>query len=376
MNYIVTKKQLRVLTENINSNIFESTLDDQDKNELYQYGITYLGGPDEKNCEKLIQDGESLEKAVEEGKLKMEPEDIKEFKTNLNKLKTANAVGACRMIKPTIIRKFKEGFESNYQKAKISLCWFAKNINDKELNACKVVSTQNQQAPQQSVQSTQIQLPQTVSGSFTSSNGDDAHNFAELEKKLEKLLPEIYAQKINPKMTAVTAKITKNGDNNFTTTYSVTVDKSDDGKAWMGFTARGSYGGDYLRRANGQIDGTENQDGKSLKEKLSSIGAGEIIDIAGSPVEDKTVPFKEYFVQFTKPQKYPPHKQVSNTEVKPTVPDSTTVKPTVPDSTTVKPTTSDSTTVKSTAPDSTTVKSTAPVSNSTAPIVKRVVRRF
>ena len=80
---------------------------------------------------------------------------------------------------------------------------------------------------------------------------------------------------INPKITDLSASITKNGEQ-YTTIYRATVTKSNDGKAWMGFTSRGSIGNDYIKRADGQIDGTENKDGKSLEQKLKGIGAGEI----------------------------------------------------------------------------------------------------
>jgi hypothetical protein len=71
----------------------------------------------------------------------------------------------------------------------------------------------------------------------------------------------------------------------------------------MGFTSRGSFGTDYIKRADGQMDGSENKDGKSLETKLKSIGAGDIETI--SIYEDSNVPVKQYFVQFTKPEKYP-----------------------------------------------------------------------
>jgi len=149
-----------------------------------------------------------------------------------------------------------------------------------------------------------VSLPVTVNGSFTSYDGDSAHNFKELETKLDEVLPQIYNSGINPKITNLTASI-KRYNSTFTTTYSATINKSDDGKAWMGFTARGSFGSNCSERAKGQITGTENADGRSLEQKLKGIGAGEIeiIDI----VEDLGVPFTEYFVQFTKPAKYPPH---------------------------------------------------------------------
>ena len=145
----------------------------------------------------------------------------------------------------------------------------------------------------------------TVSGTFTSDNGDTAHNFKNLEDKLGPVLKEMYDSGINPKITELKVKISKNG-NEFTTTYNATVSKSDDGKAWMGFTSRGSFGNDYKRRAGGQIDGQANKDGRSLEEKLKGIGAGELNFI--KIYEDPTIQVKQYFVQFTKPNEFPPHK--------------------------------------------------------------------
>ena len=71
----------------------------------------------------------------------------------------------------------------------------------------------------------------------------------------------------------------------------------------MGFTSRGSFGSDYIKRADGQIDGSENKDGRSLEEKLKSIGAGDIELI--KTYLDSKVPVKQMFYQFTKPEKYP-----------------------------------------------------------------------
>lgn len=156
-----------------------------------------------------------------------------------------------------------------------------------------------------------------VSGTFTSNDGDIAHNFKNLENKLtgEKdengniktkgVLKELYDKGINPKILELSATIVRNGDQ-FTTTYNAKVGPSNDGKAWMGFTSRGSFGEDYIKRADGQINGKENKDGKSLEEKLKGIGADEIEKI--TVYEDKTVPVKQYFVQFTKPKFFPPHK--------------------------------------------------------------------
>jgi hypothetical protein len=149
------------------------------------------------------------------------------------------------------------------------------------------------------------EITRSVSGTFTSNDGDTAHNFKNLEDKLGPALKEIYDKGVNPKIVSLSAKITRSG-NQFSTTYSATVGKSNDGKAWMGFTSRGSFGGDYIRRADGQISGSENKDGKSLEEKLKGIGAGDIELI--TTYEDSTVPVKQIFFQFTKPQQFPPHK--------------------------------------------------------------------
>ena len=148
-------------------------------------------------------------------------------------------------------------------------------------------------------------ITRSLTGSFMADNGDDAHNFKELETKLGTALSEMYKAGTNPKIKSVTAKIINN-KGIFSTSYSAEIGPSDDGKAWMGFTARGSFGTDYEKRADGQISGSENKDGRSLEAKLKGIGAGEVA-VIGQPYVDTTTQVKEYFVQFTKPKDFPPH---------------------------------------------------------------------
>lgn len=163
-----------------------------------------------------------------------------------------------------------------------------------------------------------ISLPIPVGSSFVSYDADSAHKLSELEKELDVLLPQIYNSGINPKITSASMSIVKNNDGSYTTTYKVIVDKSNDGKAWVGFTSRGSINRDYEKRADGQISGEENKDGRSLEQKLTSIGAGEIEYVPGTPIIDRKVPFKQYFVQFTKPKQYPPKQQgTTNTNAGP-----------------------------------------------------------
>jgi len=157
-----------------------------------------------------------------------------------------------------------------------------------------------------------ITLPLPISDTFDSNGGDAAHNLKGLEKKIDIALEQIYNQGINPKMYDVKLKVVRNG-NTYTTTSSLTIDKSDDGKAWTGFASRGSIGYDYVNRADGQIDGTGNKDGRSLEEKLKSdADAVEIIPISNSPIIISNVELKQYFVQFTKSLK-PSHTSSKST---------------------------------------------------------------
>lgn len=148
-----------------------------------------------------------------------------------------------------------------------------------------------------------ITLPLPISDTFTSYDEDSAHRLTGLEKKIDIALEKIYNQGINPKMYDVKLQVVRNG-NTFTTSSSLIIDKSNDGKAWTGFATRGSIGYDYVNRADGQIDGSANADGRSLKEKLESgADAVEIIPISNSPITINNVQLKQYFVQFTKSSK-------------------------------------------------------------------------
>jgi hypothetical protein len=146
-----------------------------------------------------------------------------------------------------------------------------------------------------------ITLPLPIEDTFDSNDGDTAHNLKGFEKKIDIALEQIYNQGINPKMYDLSFNVVRNG-NTFTTTSSLIIDKSDDGKAWTGFASRGAYGYDYVSRADGQISGSGNTDNKSLKQRLEEIGAVEIIPISNSPItiNNNNVQIKQYFVQFTK----------------------------------------------------------------------------
>lgn len=147
------------------------------------------------------------------------------------------------------------------------------------------------------------QAVKKIQGSFNSTTGDAAHNFNEFESKIDAALSEFYSRGINPKIQSIEVTISKINDNSFKTTYSADIGESNDGKAWMGFASRGSYGNRYVERANGQIDGTENKDGRTLDEKLKSFGAVDIEKIY--TYRNADVPVLQYFYQFTKEDKKP-----------------------------------------------------------------------
>ena len=147
------------------------------------------------------------------------------------------------------------------------------------------------------------QAVKKIQGSFNSTTGDAAHNFNEFESKIDAALSDFYGRGINPKIQSIEVTISKINDNSFKTTYSADIGESNDGKAWMGFTSRGSYGATYVQRANGQIDGTNNEDGRTLDEKLKSFGAVDIEKIY--TYHNPDVPVLQYFYQFTKEDKKP-----------------------------------------------------------------------
>jgi hypothetical protein len=194
-----------------------------------------------------------------------------------------------------------------------------------------------------------ITLPHSVSDTFDSTNGDAAHNLKGLEKKIDMALEQIYNQGINPKMYDLSFNVVRNG-NTFTTTSSLIIDKSDDGKAWTGFASRGSYGPGYETRADDQISGKGNRDGKSLKQRLEEIGAVEIIPISNSPItiNNNNVQIKQYFVQFTKSFK-PSHTSSKSTPTTPQQPQTnTTPQPSKPVIQTPSNSTNTKTTIDST----------------------------
>jgi len=183
----------------------------------------------------------------------------------------------------------------------------------------------------------------SVEEEWTSTTIDLAHAVKPFLTETQKGLEEMYKKGKNPTVENIVMTITKLPGKSYKTKVTADIVESTDGKAWVGIDSRGSAGKDYVVRADDQYlggrydkdgkpvmeldpdtkemkqvnkgqaekkaDGTKNPCyGKSLMDcmKLPQIG-GEDVKLAAT-IEDAKFPFKQYFVIFTKPQKFPPIK--------------------------------------------------------------------
>lgn len=182
----------------------------------------------------------------------------------------------------------------------------------------------------------------SVEEEWASTDIDMAHAVKPFLTETQKGLEEMYKKGKNPTVENIVMTITKSPGGSYKTRVTADIVESTDGKAWVGIDSRGSAGKDYVIRADDQYlggrydkdgkpvmkknkdgemeqvndgqaklkkDGTENPCyGKSLMDcmKLPQIG-GEDVKLAAK-IEDPKFPFKQYFVIFTKPKKFPPIK--------------------------------------------------------------------
>jgi hypothetical protein len=211
--------------------------------------------------------------------------------------------------------------------------------NDTTTNAAAVVQKNNTGSEKQSSGDTL----KSVEEEWTSTNIDLAHAVKPFLTETQKGLEEMYKNGKNPTVENIVMTITKSPGGSYKTRVTADIVESTDGKAWVGIDSRGSAGKDYVVRADDQYlggrydkdgkpvmeldpdtkemkqvnkgqaekkaDGTKNPCyGKSLMDcmKLPQIG-GEDVKLAAT-IEDAKFPFKQYFVIFTKPKKFPPIK--------------------------------------------------------------------
>jgi hypothetical protein len=154
------------------------------------------------------------------------------------------------------------------------------------------------------INESKISLPIVVSGSYTAPKGDaDAlHSFerrksdgfgGRMTSKVDEKLKEVYDAGINPDITDI--KINVNSQS-YTVNWSVTIDESKDGVAYMGLTTRGSAGGGADRRAQGQIDG--------LMKKMKRKGYDNI-ELALDFKNPSGVYIRQFFYKYSIPNKFP-----------------------------------------------------------------------
>lgn len=189
---------------------------------------------------------------------------------------------------------------------------------------------------------TQAEKPQTIStgkekavpGDWLGEDIDEAHNVSKFLKDVQASLEEMWKNGKNPIVTDITMTVVKNADGGYSTKTNAKIAESTDGKAWVGIESRGSAGVGYKERADDQFNGGRYDNkgrpvlkggkqinvgqsptkkdgspnlcyGKSLEQCMKEyVGAGDVRTIG--PIEDTTIPFKQYFVNFTKPEKFPP----------------------------------------------------------------------
>ena len=159
------------------------------------------------------------------------------------------------------------------------------------------------------IEEQKIQLPITITGTYIANNCDELHAFQSTSGKVignmnvivGKKLEEIYNSGINPKPIEVIVKV-----NNMTVSWSVTIDKSNDGKAWVGFTSRGAgCNNDVINRANSEIAGN---DIETLKAKIlntygeNNIDVEEVNDFI---YQNQNNGFRQIFYRYTKPKSFP-----------------------------------------------------------------------
>lgn len=173
-----------------------------------------------------------------------------------------------------------------------------------------------------------------VSAGWEGANIDDAHNVKPFITDIQKGLEDFWKNGKNPIVEDIEMTVSKNANGSYTTKVNANIKESKDGMAWVGFESRGSAGEGYKERADDQYNGGRYDDkgrpvlkggkqinigqtankkdgtpnpcyGKSLAKCMQDhVGAGEVKLVA--TIEDVSIPFKQYFVNFTKPEKFPP----------------------------------------------------------------------
>jgi len=161
--------------------------------------------------------------------------------------------------------------------------------------------------------------PIIIEGSFKGKNCDELHAFESthgktiggMNTKVNAELEKIYAQGINPEVTEVEVNMDAK---NMIVAWKVKIEESKDGKAWVGFTSRGSSGTGAFIRANGKAVG---QDFDTVLKKIKDVKEEPNADmklvkdmlynLTTSGTATGKCPTRQLFYTYTRPTKFPKH---------------------------------------------------------------------
>jgi hypothetical protein len=157
-----------------------------------------------------------------------------------------------------------------------------------------------------------VTLPVTVKDSYTAKNCDELHAFQSTNGKVignmnvtvGNKLQEIYNSGLNPKVTNVKVEV-----KGMTVTWTVTIDESNDGKAWVGFTSRGAgCDDDIYNRAESSSYGNDVETAKTKIENTygeQGIEIQMVNDFIYSGTSAGKNSFRQIFYRYTKPKNNP-----------------------------------------------------------------------
>jgi len=167
-----------------------------------------------------------------------------------------------------------------------------------------------------------ITFPITLKGQYSANNCDELHAFQSTNGRtignmnviVGDKLKELYQKGYNIKVTNVDVSVS-----NMTVKWVVTIDKSEDGEVWIGFTSRGAgCNSDIENRSTSTQSGN---DVGTLKKRIVSAGLNGDNDFKIEKINDYTYSggdnsFKQVFYRYTRPIDYPTKKIVGgDTEI-------------------------------------------------------------
>ena len=156
-----------------------------------------------------------------------------------------------------------------------------------------------------------ISFPITLKGQYTANNCDELHAFQSTNGRtignmnviVGNKLKELYQEGYNIKVTNVDVSVS-----NMTVKWGVTIDKSEDGEVWIGFTSRGAgCNSDIENRSTSPQSGN---DIGTLKKRIVSAGLNGNNDFKIEKINDYTYSggnnsFKQVFYRYNRPIDYP-----------------------------------------------------------------------